>query len=312
MTDDSPLFERFVALAKRELQADDVRMLAVGEATPEADNVLVSRLGDGRHVIASFADAPKDRDALERRLAMLASTFADALASPPSEKQRARPAVSTTLHEELKALAVRARAFDVVVIDTDSPVVWGCASVAALPRARNAFLLREVSDRELSVHVADDESGPLQDITIELHEDREVHSGRVGRSDPVAPAESAAVVSDHFRDDEEELPEVPEESETTRRAVAAVRRLPALDGLHKGRHLRHVERDASYLLALSFSGIYILCLVFDGDFDELRAERAAADALPRIEKLVLALPPLDPDPIQPMGGVVALHGRRRR
>ncbi|MBX3223332.1 MAG: hypothetical protein KF795_22660 [Labilithrix sp.] len=305
MTDDSPVFERFVTLAKRELQADDVRMLALGEAPPEADNVLVSRLSDGRHVVASFAEAPKDRDALERRLAMLSNTFADALASPPSEKTRARPPVSTSLHEELKALAARARAIDVVVIDTDSPVVWGSASVPARPRARNELLLREVSDRELASQV-DDESGPLQDVSPEPPLAAE-SSGRATRrrdSAPV-PAESAAVVSEI----EESLPE---ESEATRRAVAAVRRLPALDGLHKGRHLRHVERETNFVLAMSFSGIYILCLVFDGDFDELRAERAAADALPRIERLVLALPPLDPDPLQPMGGVVALRSRRRR
>ncbi|HVH40748.1 MAG TPA: hypothetical protein VM925_00340 [Labilithrix sp.] len=295
MTDDSPVFERFVTLAKRELQADDVRLLALGEATPEADNVLVSRLTDGRHVVATFAEAPKDRDALERRLSMLASTFSDALASPPSEKTRARPTVSTSLHEELKALAVRARAIDVVVIDTDSPVLWGCASVPARPRARNELLLREVSDHELASRVDDDESGPLQDVTLQIAR---------------PPAESAAVVSEHAEDDEDE--DLPEESEATRRAVSAVRRLPALDGLHKGRHLRHVEREDNYLLALSFSGIYILCMVFDGEFDELRAERAAADALPRIERLVLALPPLDPDPPQPMGGVIALRGRRRR
>ncbi|MBX3196960.1 MAG: hypothetical protein KF894_02285 [Labilithrix sp.] len=307
MTDDSPVFERFVSLAKRELQADDVRMLALGEATPEADNVLVSRLSDGRHVVASFAEAPKDRDALERRLAMLANTFADALASPPSEKTRIRQPVATSLHEELKALAVRARALDVVVIDTDSPVVWGCASVAARPRARNELLLREVSDRELASRV-DDESGPLQDVSPEPPVAAPLTGGEPsGRRDgSPAPAESAAVVSGH-RDDE-----LPRESEATRRAVAAVRRLPALDGLHKGRHLRHVERDTNFILALSFSGIYILCLVFEGDFDELRAERAAADALPRIERLVFALPPLDPDPPQPMGGVVALRSRRRR
>jgi hypothetical protein len=105
--------------------------------------------------------------------------------------------------------------------------------------------------------------------------------------------------------------DAPEESDATRKAIAAVRRLPALDGLHKGRHLRHVEREGNWLLALSFSGIYILCLVFEGEFDELRAERAAAESLPRIERLVLALPPLDPDPPQPMGGVVALRRRRR-
>ena len=305
MTDETSVFERFVMLAKRELQADDVRMLALGEATPEADNVLVTRLSDGRHVVASFNEAPKDREALARRLSMLANTFAEALASPPSERTRVRPPVATSLHEELKALAARARATDVVVIDTDSPVVWGCASVPARPRARNELLLREVSDRELASRVEDD-SGPLQDVSPEPPRAAESTTDMAGRalgSTPPAPAESSAVVSDEHQ---------PEESEATRRAVAAVRRLPALDALHKGRHLRHVERDGSFYLAMSFSGIYILLLVFDGEFDELRAERAASDALPRIERLVLALPPLDPDPPQPMGGVVALRSRRRR
>lgn len=298
MFDDTPVFERFVALAKRELQADDVRLLALGETAPETPNVLVTRLSDGRHVVASFSIEPKDRDALERRLTILVNTFADALAAPPSEKLRVRPRVATTLHEELKALALRARALDVVVIDSESPVVWGSASIAARPRARNEVILREVSERELA-SPSDDASGSLQDLTPELL------SG--GRESKPAPAESAATVSD--LDEEDDLPE---ESEAVRRAVSAVRRLPALDGLHKGRHLRHVEREGHFFLALSFSGIYILCLVFDGEFDELRAERAASDALPRIERLVLALPPLDPDPPQPMGGVVALRGRLRR
>lgn len=299
MSGDSPVFERFVTLAKRELQADDVRMLGLGEPTPEAENVLVTRLADGRHVVASFAEAPKDRDALERRLSILANTFAEALASPPSEKTRVRPPVATSLHEELKALSVRARAIDVVVIDTDSPVVWGCASVPARPCARSELLLREVSDRELASRAED--SGSLQDISPEPPLAAE---SLAEAADAPIPTESSALVTDDKH--------LPKESEATRRAVAAVRRLPALDGLHKGRHLRHVERDSSFYLAMSFSGIYILCLVFNGEFDELRAERAAADALPRIERLVLALPPLDPEPPQPMGGVVALRGRRRR
>jgi hypothetical protein len=309
MADDSHVYERFVMLAKRELQADDVRMLALGEATPDAPNVLVTRLSDGRHVVASFASPPKDHEALERRLSMLASTFAEALATPPSEKTRARPRPATSLHEELKALSARARALDVVVIDTDSPVVWGCASVPARPRARNEFLLREVSDRELVSHV-DDDSGSLVDLVPREgdeapapSEEQAITSSRSLReSRPMLAPESAQVMSDD---------DVPDVGEETRRAISAVRRMPALDGLHKGRHLHHIEREGSFHLALSFSGIYILCLVFDGEFDELRAERAAADALPRIERLVLALPPLDPDPPQPMGGVVALRRRRR-
>lgn len=297
MSDESPVFDRFVTLAKRELAADDVRVLASNETVPEAGNVLVARLNDGRHVVASFGAEPKDKDALTRRLAMLADTFSEALAAAPSERMRARPRPALSLHEELKALTQRARAVDAIVIDTDSPVVWACASVPARPRARNELLLRDVSDRELASHL-EDESGPLQDLDVPP-------VSRANRSETsrLVPAESTAVLSDED--------EPVEESEFTRRAIAAIRRLP-LEGLHKGRHLRHVAREVDYFLALSFSGIYILCLVFDAEFDELRAERAASDALPRIERLVQALPPLDPDPPQPMGGVVALRARRPR
>jgi hypothetical protein len=278
---DTPVFERFISLAKREILADDVRLLAQDEAPPQADNVVVARLPDGRHVVASFESAPKDGEALARRLAMLASTFAEALATPPSERTRARPPVVSSLHEELKAVAARAHAKDVVVIDVDSPVVWGCASVPGRPRARPDLGLREVGRR-----------------------------GEASNEPPereIVPAESSPTAS--MIDDHDEEPA--DEPDLTRRIIAAIRRLPTLDGLHKGRHLRHVAREGNCFLAMSFSGIYILALAFDDAFDELRAERAAQESLGRIERLVLALPPLDPTPA-PMGGVVALRRPRRR
>jgi hypothetical protein len=93
------------------------------------------------------------------------------------------------------------------------------------------------------------------------------------------------------------------------RAIREVRALPASSQLHKGAHLHHVEWIEGFgYLARSFAGIYVLVLVFDALFDELRAERAVAVALPAIERLVLALPPLDPTP---MGGAVALRRRQR-
>jgi hypothetical protein len=313
--------ERFLTLARRELSADDVRLLAPGETPPDAANVVVASLRDGRHVVASFASSPTDRRALTRRLAMLAATFADALAEQPASAKN-RPPVVTSLHEELKALAARAIAHDVVVIDGDSPVVWGCASVASRPRARNELLLRDVSDRELSAHdepsapggglhavAGSDDSGPLEDPTAP--------TGVLRMAPPAAESERlvSGVVPSRFAEPPHDLPhgeELPStEPELTRRAIALIRALPARELLHKGRHLRHVSREDPCYLVLSFSSIYLLCLVFDGDFDELRAERAAQESLPRIERLVLALPPLNPDP-QPMGGAAALRSSRRR
>ena len=316
--------ERFLSLAQRVLSADDVRMLAPGEDPPSAVNVVVARLKDGRHVVASFATTPKDLEALSRRLAMLAGTFGDALAPPDSERSaKSRPPVVSALHEELRALGVRSGAHDVVVIDGDSPVVWGCASVAARPRARNEMLLRDVSDRELSakdepsapagLHAvpAADDSGPLRDPTAP--------TGVLRIAPP--PTDSAPLLADSapalgaFADehdhDHEHPHSVEDEPAITRRAIALIRKLPSLDLLHKGKHLRQVARGEAFYLVLSFSSIYLLCMVFDGDFDELRAERAAQESLPRIERLVLALPPLHPDP-QPTGGVVALRRPRRR
>lgn len=301
--DDITAFERFLTLAKRELSAEDVRLLEHGEEAPDAPNVVVARLPDGRHVVATFAEAPKEGDVLSRRLTLLANTFVDALGSPPSERTRTRPPVVSSLHEELRALSVRARASDVVVIDVDSPVIWGCASVRMRPRATTDTFLREVSDSELSAQ--DEPSGPLPDESgmLENAQDTGLDDASNPRVSRIAPDESTPLLTP----EEDDL----EEPESTRRAIAAIRRLPALDNLHKGRHLRHVERDASYYLVLSFSGIYLLALVFDGEFDELRAERAAQESMTRIERLVLALPPLDPEP-QPMGGVVAFRRPRRR
>jgi len=346
--DEGHVFDRFLSLAQRELVADDVRLLEPGEEPPQAENAVFARLPDGRHVVASFATAPKDREALSRRLGILAGTFADALGSPPSERGRARPPVVTSLHEELKALVQRARAVDVVVIDGDSPVVWGSASVAARPLARTDLLLRDVSDRELSardepsapaplvpLHAVPDESGPLMepteptgqlrmappppesaisleprpDMLAEDEADDHAEDSRVSALDPResprgSPRESREEITDLQHEGREHPP-------LTRRAIGHIRQLPTLDMLHKGKHLRHASRVGDFYLVLSFSGIYLLCIVFDGEFDELRAERAAHESLPRIERLVQALPPLHPDP-EPVGGAMAMRRPPRR
>jgi hypothetical protein len=95
----------------------------------------------------------------------------------------------------------------------------------------------------------------------------------------------------------------------SRRAIAAIRALPETATLHKGGHVHVTVNEAKFgYVARSFAGIYVLVLVYDGTFDELGAKRAILAALPAIERQVVALPPLDPEPR--MAGVVAIRGRR--
>ncbi len=312
------VYERFLSLAQRELAADEVKLLGPDEVPPQEKNVVTTRLRDGRHVVAIFGRMPKDASALTRRLTILADTFADALGGSPSERTKARLPILGSLHDELKALAQRARALDAAVIDADSPVLWGCASVAARPRAPHSNFLREASDRELSYQQQDERpSASLRAVPAPDSGPREEPTAPTGNLRVAPPPDSGD------RDRDEKLargptseyaskdPALDEEPELTRRAIGLIRHLPSLALLHKGRHVRELSRGEPAYLVLSFSSIYLLCLVFDGEFDELRAERAAHESLPRIERLVLALPPLDPDP-QPAGGVAALRRPGRR
>ncbi len=314
------VLERFVALVKRELHAEEVAVLDA--PAPEGPRAVCAPLAEGRWVVAQFAEAPADLPARLRRLEMLAATFSDAL--QPSERSRAaRPSVAISLHEELRAAAARAQAEDAVVIDAQSPVVWGCASSPTTPRAYRRPQLREVGTSSAAANDSPAPSDGERDDPAPTSSDQE-HS-------PPAPEVSGQLP--HAQDGSGPLPRAQESSEVIReydppsphrpsrpvaaapdrtaRAIAHVRGLEAAEGLARGRHLRHVERDDEYYLAVSFSGIYVLIFVFDGPFDELRAERAAHESLARVEGLVAALPPLDPEP-QPMGGVVALRRPRRR
>jgi len=183
---------------------------------------------------------------------------------------------------------------DAIVLDAHSPVVWGSATSRA-PR-------RHVQAEELGPALERLEESRRELLRV-IHEMSPEH-GADGDQDvgpPVAAASSDMIVD--F--DEEEPPEV------SHRAVRQVRDLPELPALRKGRPIVHVVREEAFgYVARSFAGIYLVVLVFDAPFDELRAERALTEALPKIERLVLALPPLDPGPA-PTANVIAFRRRRR-
>ena len=81
----------------------------------------------------------------------------------------------------------------------------------------------------------------------------------------------------------------------TRKAIQLVRAMPELENLHRGGHLSRTVTEQDFAcIARSFAGIYVLVVVFEGPFDELKAKHGVSQALPIIESLVLALPPRSP------------------
>lgn len=281
--DSSQASERFLALIQSELSAQAARILAPGVSPPDATNAVSHRFEDGRTVVAVFAEPPAEPDALVQKLAALATAFEQ---SPRVlSMHSARVSIARSLRDELLALTKRAMALDALVIDADSPVVWGSARSEAFRPARPDYSTALLVEGEAK----HDWNEPELDAGTGENPVGEAPEPSEGIAHSVLAEETARYV---------EL------------ALAHVR-AQALEGLAKGKPLVHhfVGEDFG-VAAHSFSSIYLLLLVYAGRFDELRAERATAEALPRIEELVSALPPLDPEPA-PMAGVVRI-GRRRR
>jgi hypothetical protein len=246
--------ERFLAFVRRELGAREAVVLdeVPRELAAEARD-LCCELPDGRFVVARFDVTVTEPASKQRRLEMLASTFGD-LAEEGKAGRTSRPPAARSLQEELRSAAARAGAVNALVIDANSPVLWGAARADGL-----------------------------------------------GSEWPVAGGEG---------EPPDAAPDAARVALVSRAALKRVLAVADLAGLRKGRHVRHVERDGPEAFAAhSFAGIYLLILAFEAPFDELRAERAIIESLPRIEQLVLALPPLDPSPV---AGAAVIAMRRRR
>jgi hypothetical protein len=241
--------DRLLALVRRELGAQEALVVEGDEepapagSGPRAHD-LRCRMPDGRSVVARFETEPADREALRRRLEMLTSTF-DALFQAPAPEGpgvSSHPPVASALQEELQALSTRAAALNAVVIDANSPVVWGAAHPQGLATLWPA-----------------------------------------NKPEGAQPAEEP----------ESETPL----ATVSQAAIDILRGLSDVAAVRKGKRVRYVHRGGTTpFVAHSFAGIYLLCVVYDAPFDELRAERAMIDSLPRVERLVLALPPFDPSP----------------
>jgi hypothetical protein len=292
---------RLAVILRRELGASSVDFVTAEEPPASSETAVAAEAPNGTWIVARFDEAPPDREAKLRRLEILVASFADLLVPEAARHKHAAPARS--LAGELTALAGRAGALSALVVDARSPVIWGASDVfdAAddeVEETAAARLYRKAAHAGLRFTTLVSE--PVLDTEGD-HADSEDESGASTNEVPAAGGGALSA---------EERAELWRRVLPVRNALAAVRALPQVVGLHKGEHLHEAVRapELSYVVR-SFATIYMLVLVFERPFDELRAERSVAHALPTIERLVLALPPTEPTP--PMAGVGVMRVRRR-
>lgn len=284
---------RFLELVTRELGADDARA-ELGGRDPVAPSSVFTNLSDGWRVVAIFDRdlQPQERSTAQAKLESLAQTFTHTLADlhpPVPTPSAALPA--RRLDDALESLRARTGAVAVVVIDGNSPVLWGSSegqreivNVDELARVGGALGMvrdRGVTIDQLTVRDADALLSLLRSRGIERTAN-EVLAFLVAR-------------------DQEEL--AVRHRLLTALAIAAVR-----GKVHRGDFARSVHHEAQYgYIARGMANIYQIVVVFSGPFSELHVESAILHAMPMIEELLFALPPVDPPPSK--GQVIRLRPR---
>jgi hypothetical protein len=271
--------QRFLDLVRRELDCEDARFEYGGDGSTEPARVA-SEFSGGWRVVALWTK-PGERSAAQAKLDVLVESFGGLAEQLRNRMPRLGQHVATReLDDALALLAEQADALRAVVIDEDSPVLWGSSEPTRGPEdVEVALWTAELADSasaaglDMLELVALDDAGLRERVAgLEPRKLRE----RLLRKLPVVRELGSHRDRDawtaHF---------------AMCRAITSVRRAPE----------RHevIDDDLGWL-ARDFGGIYHVLLIYGGPFSELGATRALLRALPAIEKLVLSLPPIDPTP----------------
>lgn len=272
---------RFLDLVRRELSCQDAHFEFGGEVPREPDRVWAEIQGGWRVVARYDRLSEADRTPRKQKLQSLVEAFSGVASVLQVRSPRfTSPSAARELDDALALLAEQADALRAVVIDEDSPVLWGSSeSPPGLEDVETAMWIGELAE---SAAAAGLDMVELVQLGAEQLRERVVAVDprklreRLIRKLPVVrelgPHRDAEGWHAHF---------------ATCRAIATVRRAPE--------HHESFQDDLGWL-ARDFGGIYHVILVYDGPFSELGATRVMLKALPAIEHLVLALPPVDPTP----------------
>jgi hypothetical protein len=267
--------ERFLAVVRQELSADDAR-LELGGRAPRGTSAVWVELGDGWRLVALFEQDIDDVEERHQKLATLVASFHGTLEELRREPRVPAVRPEATARSELRlcldVLCEKAKAAAAIVVDEQSPVVWGTSTGAAW-----------LDDAE--------RGGEIGSILNKAANAGFDAIAWLGATSPATPA----------------LPKDVREELVARRSAlrllvsqtaAPAARLAVLRALALAREEGEltVRGDDFSAITRRFGGIYLLALAFEGPYSELHADTTLARALPSIERLVRDLPPIDPTP----------------
>jgi len=289
---------RLLDLVVRQLDASDAR-LEIGGKDPEDDRVVWCTLPSGWRLVATFEQPLSDRAEVLQRLLAVADAFATTATSATDTRPGGIGALAgRRLDDALHGLALRVSALRAVVIDDKSPVVWGTSEA----HSRN-------EDVELALQIARVESEAAA-VGLSLGDLLAAAPKRWQKllaqaSPPRSVAASLRRAVTQIRERSQRSGAVPwREQLLTARSISRVRGLAG----EPSRASKLLLREEGFgMLARRFAGSYWLILVFDRAPSEVAADGAMLHALPAIENLVLALPPIEPPPSP--GRVLAMRRR---
>ena len=276
-----PQLLRLLGLVQRELSAVDAR-IEIGGQPPSDERTMYCEITGGARLVVVLEAPPEDRARAQERLAQLARSFSASAEQAISDLSASSgELVTRRLDDELAALADRAGAVRAVVIDAQSPVVWGTSeirrgdeNVESALRAADALAAAEKAGVDLAEVLTRDSDEALTWLDARGVEPPVANFlTREAELIRQASRRGGAAWRQHL---------------ATARAIACVRR-------DSDRAVMVQHKDFGYL-SRAFANIYRLILVFDAPYSELHAEGAVVHALPVIERLVLGLPPVEPPP----------------
>lgn len=272
--------DRFLDLVRRELGSDDARF-EYGGRDPEAGRRIWARMPGDWRVVAIYEAPPSERTSRQAKLQSLVESFAGLGEKLEDKVPRVRSAIAAEeVDYALGVLAEKTKALRALVLDEDSPVLWGSSETPRGPEDVETAqwtgeLVESASQAGLDLVelVGLDEATLRKQLaTLEPRKLQDRLLRRLPMIRELGPHRDAEAWHQHF---------------LVCRAIAAIRRAPE-------RHYE-VENGLGWLTR-EFAGIYHVVLVYAGEFSELAATGVLLRALPAIENLVLALPPIEPTP----------------